>query len=94
MEHNEYTIVPGDYFRCQSDAGIVKIAQVLSVINDGSLSMYFWTIDPHQNYYLPTVVLGSNEEGVIPPPVSLSSYLLFEKFYLWSKKFVLLLSIT
>ncbi len=53
MEHNEYTIVPGDSFRCQSDAGIVKIVQMLSVLNDGSLLVYFWTIDPHQNYYLP-----------------------------------------
>jgi hypothetical protein len=77
MEHNKYTIVPGDCFRCQSDAGIVKIAQVISVLNDGSLSMYFWTIDPHQNYYLPTVGLGSNEEGVIPTPVSLSSLVFF-----------------
>ena len=73
MEDDEFIVLPGDGFRCQSTAGGIRIAQVIREMNDGTLSVYFWTLDPVQNYYLPTVLSGSSEEGVINRPPTLSS---------------------
>jgi hypothetical protein len=72
MEGNEFIVLPGDCFRCEDTPAGVRVAQVIRVINDHSLAVYFWQQDPEQCYYLPTV-LCRNEEGVMDKPTTLSS---------------------
>jgi len=73
MEGDEFLVLPGDCFRCQSAEGSTRIAQIIRERNDGTLLVYFWMHDEQQEYNLPTVLSGSNEEGVINKPTILSS---------------------
>ncbi len=73
MEGDEFLVLPGDCFQCESAGGSVRIAQVIRQRDGGTLLIYFWMRDEQQDYNLPTVLSGSNEKGEINKPTTLSS---------------------
>jgi len=73
MEHDDFIVLPGDCFRCEDTTEGIRVAQVIRPLNDDTLAVFFWTQDPEQCYYLPTVLRRSSEQGVIDKPRTLSS---------------------
>lgn len=75
MEDDELLFLPGDCFRCQTSNG-VRVAQIIRKLDDGSFSVHFWTTAGEQsniNYFLPSILTSTNEEGIMETPRTLSS---------------------